>query len=585
MLLAGAAAAPATAAPDFQPRPLVEPVEGLNGSDGIFLSVDSSTLYSLSSWDDGQIVDVASREVTGTFPAIESLTYADFRPSRAVGPTYAVTSHAGYSLLTLATGAHESFVLDNRPGEAWEPMLEHVVASADGNVTAITQGGEFLALDGATVTDAQRIRDTEAWPHRTGISADGSLYFEAYTDYDDPVQHTMTVIDMATGETILNKVLGDDDAVFTPAAFDVSDTSIWGTEEGDPTTLVQLDLATGAELSRATVGEFSDWSLLPDAAQEWFVTGTMPAAGGTLATGAQLGARDLTCCISTFVRLPDNGDVIYYDLEMRQVGFVTAPTITNPADATVTALGETVQFTSEAEGLALSEDEIGAVTGPGPDPTIGSIWQSSVDGTTWEALPGETGATLAVEATADTYPLQYRRHFFDPFWGGKKSSAPARMIGLGPEITRADDLPKGTAGASYPGQTITAKGQPGMTLSSTDLPATLTLNPATGELTGTTDVAGDYEFTVTVTDAFGTDSKLFHLSVAKGGAIVPPIDPPGPDPEPKPEPAPPVVPTLPETGGGNWVPAATLGAALLVAGAAGVIVSRRRSHSAAGAAE
>ena len=88
-----------------------------------------------------------------------------------------------------------------------------------------------------------------------------------------------------------------------------------------------------------------------------------------------------------------------------------------------------------------------------------------------------------------------------------------------------------------------------MTWSSTDLPATLTLNPATGELTGTTDVAGDYEFTVTVTDAFGTDSKLFHLSVAKGGAIVPPIDPPGPDPEPKPEPAPPVVPTLPETGG------------------------------------
>ena len=144
--------------------------------------------------------DIASRQVTGTSPAIESLIYANFRPSRAVGPTYAVTSHAGYSLLTLATGAHESFVLDNRPGEAWEPMLDHVVASADGNVTAITQGGEFLALDGATVTDAQRIRDTEAWPHRTGISADGSLYFEAYTDYDDPVQHTMTVIDMATGD-------------------------------------------------------------------------------------------------------------------------------------------------------------------------------------------------------------------------------------------------------------------------------------------------------------------------------------------------------------------------------------------------
>ncbi|KIP52785.1 Ig domain-containing protein [Leucobacter komagatae] len=584
LLLFGSVATPATAAPDPQPRPLVEEVDGLESPEAIVLSADSTTLFALGSWAEGAAIDVATREITGTIPAIPDLDYAYSRPTQAIGPKYAVATADGYTLVTLATGAQERFTLDPRPGETRAPVLQQVVIGASGKVTAITQDGEFLELDGDSVTASQRIRDADLWSQRNGTSADGALYFESFSTLGRPYEDTTVVLDLETGAQLLSIVRGEDEPDFLPAAFDASGTSLWGLDGPDQGVLTNVDIATGAELGRTTFGSGAEQALFADASQEWFVMGGNPISGGTLAPDATLGARELNCCTSAFMRLPGNGDVVYFDTEMRRVGFITAPSITDPEDAPIAAMGETVKFTSPAEGLALREDEAGAVPGAGAEPTIGSVWQSSADGVAWDDLPGETGETLTLEATADSYPLEYRRHFFDPFWGTPKSSAPARMVGVAPEITRADDLPNGTAGATYPGQTITATGQPDLAWSSTDLPATLTLDPGTGELTGTTDAAGEYEFTVTVTDAFGTDSKLFHLRVSTDDATLPPVLPPGPGEPTGPEvpPAPPVGDELPATGGANWLPAAALGAALLAAGVAGLLVSRRLAHASAG---
>lgn len=558
LLLLGAAATPAVAAPEFEPRPLVEPVGEPFQADGFVLSADGATMYVLGSWEDGYIVDTATRQETGRMPAITDVSNPSDGPVQALGAKFALPSYDGYVLVTLADGTVERFELPAQPGEQYPPDLRFVVADANGQVTAIASSGEFLKLDGATVSSATELYDgNEVWPQRELMSSDGSEYLAF-------IEGVTTVYSMSDGA-----IMGTIGGTFEPFAFDPSGTSLWGfgAEDYDRETLLNVDIATGAELGRHQMSAPLGWTFFADAEAQWFLAGGGPALGGSLADGSALGGRDLGCCTSALLRLPGSDDMIYYDMEMRTAGFVTGPSITDPANVRIQALGETVTFTSDAEGLALAEDEEGA----GWDMPYGSIWQSSADGETWTDLPGETGATLSVVATEASLQLEYRRHFLDPFWGAAPSSQPARMVAEGPKITRADDLPAGTAGAAYPGQVITATGQSGMVWSSADLPAGLTINPATGEITGTPGASGEFEFTVTVKDVFGEDSKLFHLSVTEG-EIVPPG--PGPDPKPKPEVKPE---TLPSTGGSSWLPAAAIGAVLLAAGAAGVLVSRRKS--------
>ena len=87
-----------------------------------------------------------------------------------------------------------------------------------------------------------------------------------------------------------------------------------------------------------------------------------------------------------------------------------------------------------------------------------------------------------------------------------------------PTIT-TDSLPNGTEGTSY-SQTLTATGTTPITWSVTSgsLPAGLTLNND-GTITGTPTAQGESTFTVTATNAYGSDSKQYTLTIDEQGTI------------------------------------------------------------------
>ena len=320
-------------------------------------------------------------------------------------------------------------------------------------------------------------------------------------------------------------------------------------------------------------------SMYADGKSNWFVAGVSPVHAGEWTNPTTFGLRDVATGASKYYRVPSTGDLLYMDFYETTLGLIVGPKTSTPNSVNVEAIGQTVTFSAPAEGLAMSDPlDDGSDPEDTEGPTFGSVWQSSPDGVTWTDMEGADGPELTLTATEESITLQYRRHFFDRFWG-EQNSTPAQMSTQKPKITRADDLPAVSAEKRFPAQTITASGQPDMTWSSSDLPAGLTINSSTGEITGTAPKAGEYQFTVTVTDAFGTDAKLFHLK-STDTSVVPPVDPkpePKPDPKPKPTPAPTPKPNeLANTGINNWG-AAGMAFALLALGAVGVLSSKRRT--------
>lgn len=126
-----------------------------------------------------------------------------------------------------------------------------------------------------------------------------------------------------------------------------------------------------------------------------------------------------------------------------------------------------------------------------------------------------------------------------------------------PSITTTSPLPGTTAGTAYSTTIAGGGGTPPYTWSVTSgaLPGGLTLDPATGALTGTPTAAGTFNFTVTLTDnAAQTATRAFTLVVAA---------------------APPPVPTQPVPALGPW----TLALLALLTALGGVLASRRRSQA------
>ena len=88
-----------------------------------------------------------------------------------------------------------------------------------------------------------------------------------------------------------------------------------------------------------------------------------------------------------------------------------------------------------------------------------------------------------------------------------------------PTIT-TDSLPNGTEGTSY-SETLAAEGTAPITwsVSSGSLPAGLSLGADTGVISGTPTADGTFNFTVTATNAYGSDSKEFTLTIDQQGTI------------------------------------------------------------------
>lgn len=256
------------------------------------------------------------------------------------------------------------------------------------------------------------------------------------------------------------------------------------------------------------------------------------------------------------------------------VTIVNAPSVSDPADATVTAPGETVRFETEAVGIKRGHGG-------------GVAWQSSEDGETWNDLEGAIFEQLDVVATPEAVKSQYRVRFYDDFWGQHGASAAVRINAPEPKITFEGPLDEGTVDEEYPATVITATGQDDLAwwlIDATDavvtgLPEGMSLNTADGTLSGTPTAAGTFTFTVQVTDAFGVDTRDYSLVVNE---VVDPTGPTGP-------PTGPTGPTGPagtgdtgdsdllsKTGGMSPIYLGLIAASIIAAGGAGIAFARRK---------
>ncbi|MEB4615177.1 putative Ig domain-containing protein [Leucobacter sp. M11] len=188
------------------------------------------------------------------------------------------------------------------------------------------------------------------------------------------------------------------------------------------------------------------------------------------------------------------------------------------------------------EGTCAAGDEVqlsATLTGISRGAGGGVNWEVSTDGgKTFEGIEGEYSNELVTADPGGATAAQYRLYWRDDFWGRYGTTEPVTSPCAeehdGPQITR-DELPGGTVGKGYGSVEITATGTAPLTWSvstagpggaQTQTPPGLRLDPATGALTGIPTAPGTYVLTVTVTDAYGSDTKEFVLVVAEP-AVVP----------------------------------------------------------------
>ncbi|UCR90244.1 putative Ig domain-containing protein [Mycetocola spongiae] len=294
------------------------------------------------------------------------------------------------------------------------------------------------------------------------------------------------------------------------------------------TSVAILDPTTGDPLERVSVGSMMTDVIGDDALNRAY----SPSLNWDMVMAADFNTgersesyRATEVGATTIRKNPVTGDLVtanrgYWGDEGSTITLITKPAVTDPTDVVVDAVGEEISFSS-------------AVTGVKRGNGGGVIWQSSPDGETWTDIEGALGNNLTVTVTAENFADSYRLRFNDDFWGIRGASAPAKAITTGPSITLEGDLPGGTVGGAYTPTIVTATGQPDLAWSLGDavaratagMPEGLELNPATGEITGTPTTAGEYIVSVTVTDAFGTDTRDFGLNVVASGAPTTPTDP------------------------------------------------------------
>jgi uncharacterized repeat protein (TIGR02543 family) len=175
--------------------------------------------------------------------------------------------------------------------------------------------------------------------------------------------------------------------------------------------------------------------------------------------------------------------------------YTSAPIVGSPISQGATAVSGT---STEADGTTIDVYVDGS-----------SVGTTTVSSNAW-TKSGLTALTVGQEVKAKaTAPGKLESGF---------SNIVTVTAGLG--ITTASPLPNATAGAAYT-QTLTASGGTApygnWQVISGSLPPSMNLNSSTGELSGTSTVAGTYSFTVEVTDAAPTTvNKAFSLTVDPG---------------------------------------------------------------------
>lgn len=97
--------------------------------------------------------------------------------------------------------------------------------------------------------------------------------------------------------------------------------------------------------------------------------------------------------------------------------------------------------------------------------------------------------------------------------------------GVAPTIT-SPLTASGTAGTVFTPYTVTATGTAPITLNATNLPAGLSYDAGTHQITGTPTTPGTTNVTLTATNAYGTDVRTLVITIAAGAGTPPVIQPP-----------------------------------------------------------
>ena len=207
--------------------------------------------------------------------------------------------------------------------------------------------------------------------------------------------------------------------------------------------------------------------------------------------------------------------------QFRAIATNSVNTVTsNTATLTVTA-AVAPAFTTQPSGVSIAVGQNAqftvVVTGT-PTPTL--QWQLSINGgSSWTNINGATGTVLDVTSAALADDgRQYRAAATNSV---STVSSNAATLTVSPAvvvtITTASPLPAGITNAAYSVTMTAAGGTPPFTWSVADgytLPAFLTLNASTGELSGTPTTEAAYGWAMRVVDsAQQSNQKYFDLFI------------------------------------------------------------------------
>ena len=192
------------------------------------------------------------------------------------------------------------------------------------------------------------------------------------------------------------------------------------------------------------------------------------------------------------------------------------PSLTVSGNTIVRANGGIANNSSTSIQYGTGNEENGGIVFDGNEGTVyGSV-------TLQENLEIGEGESLTIPEDSS---LDMGGHTITVENGGKLEGSPIGngTVKIAPTITTTESLPDGEVGTVY-SQTLTATGDPTITwnVTSGTLPAGLTLDTNTGTISGTPTTANTYSFTVTATNASGSDSKEYTIQIAAKSDTTPP---------------------------------------------------------------
>jgi hypothetical protein len=452
-----------------------------------------------------------------TNPILNSMVNFTATLSNGASPTGTVTFKEGSTVLGTASVAGGVYAYY----QSWELALgAHTIIaeySGDANNAAATS---------APITVTVKAQDITITPAAGTLTAGirGEAYSQQFTVTGNNGPYTYTLGTFPPGMSI-NGTTGLFSGTPTVATT-FNNMKVWVTDASNISTLFlytwTVQTATSATPTVTVSASDSNPALgasvtftatlaggsSPTGDVEFFDGSTSLGTGTLSGTTATLGTSALTVGAHTITAkyLGDSNNTVATSTGITVTVGQSAPTISVSASDSNPALGASVTFTATLAGGSSPTGDVEFFDGST------SLGTGTLSGTT------ATLGTSALTAGAHTVTAKYL---------GDSNNAVATSTGITVTVTAplvtftfhpaAGTLPDGTVSTAY-SRTVTATGGTGTVSYSVSgtLPAGLSLNPSTGEISGTPTTAGTTSFTIVATDSASpanTGSATYTLTV------------------------------------------------------------------------